>query len=297
MNRLVTGALGQLGSEIRRICSEDGAQSDHYIFSDVSSVPGKETLYLDITNLEAVRIVCRSERVDVIVNCAGYTDVEKAESDIAFADLLNGKAPANLAKVAAETGATLIHISTDYVFSGQGCRPYLETDESDPAGVYAVTKLEGEIAVQRSGCRSIIIRTAWMYSPYGRNFLKTMLSLTAERPFVNVVCDQVGTPTYAADLAETIVGIISSRRLDATGIYHYTDEGVASWYDFAKAINDFAGHRCDVRPCLSSEFPSKVRRPHYSVLDKSKIRSTFGLSIPHWTESLRRCLERLDDEK
>ena len=297
MNILVTGALGQLGTEIRAAVKALGPSEDHYIFSDVASVPGEDILCLDITNSDAVRIVCASEKVDVIVNCAAYTDVEKAESDLDFADLINHRAVANLAKVAAAKGATLIHISTDYVFDGENYKPYSEEDTPAPLGAYAVTKFAGEKAIQSSGCRYIIIRSAWLYSTHGRNFVKTMLGLTASRDNVRVVCDQIGTPTCATDLAGLIVKIIKERLTDRTGIYHFTDEGVASWYDFAHAINVYAGHGCDVQPCLSADYPTKARRPHYSVLDKSKVKRTFGVSIPHWTGPLKDCIDKLQNEK
>ena len=291
MNILVTGANGQLGTEIRNLSEGMGHR---FIFSDVNAVPGRETVYLDITNLEAIRIVCASEAVDVIVNCAAYTDVAKAEDDIGFADLLNHVAPGNLAAVARERGATLIHISTDYVFHGDASVPYREDDEPHPLGVYGSTKLQGEDAVRSSGCKYLIFRTAWLYSPYGKNFVKTMRRLTEEKPLVKCVFDQVGTPTYAADLAAVILKVIADGALDRTGIYHYTDEGVISWYDFAQAIARLSGHTaCDIRPCHSDEFPSKAARPHYSVLDKTRVKETFGVEIPYWLDSLKECIKRL----
>ena len=294
LNVLVTGANGQLGREIRRLAAPDGP---HYLFSDVNRLPGEETLYLDITDIEAVRLVCESEQVDVIVNCAAYTDVERAERDSAMADLLNHRAAANLAQVAKERDAVLIHISTDYVFHGDRSEPYPEDWTTAPLGVYGATKLLGEKAVTESGCRYLIFRTAWLYSPYGKNFVKTMLQLTAERDSLSVVCDQIGTPTCAADLAALIVDIVAGRRFSPQGIYHYTDEGVCSWYDFACAIRDIAGNRCDIRPCRSSEYPAKAARPSYSVLDKTKVRRTFGVTIPHWHASLAACMERIRSEK
>ena len=291
MNILVTGANGQLGTEIRNLSEGMGHR---FIFSDVNAVPGRETVYLDITNLDAIRIVGRSEAVDGIVNCAAYTDVAKAEDDIGFADLLNHVAPGNLASVARERGATLIHISTDYVFHGDASVPYREDDEPHPLGVYGSTKLQGEDAVRSSGCKYLIFRTAWLYSPYGKNFVKTMRRLTEEKPLVKCVFDQVGTPTYAADLAAVILKVIADGALDRTGIYHYTDEGVISWYDFAQAIARLCGHTaCDIRPCHSDEFPSKAARPHYSVLDKTRVKETFGVEIPYWLDSLQECIKRL----
>lgn len=292
LNVLVTGANGQLGREIRRRVRRDGPR---YLFSDVSRLPGEETLYLDITDLDAVRLVSESEQVDVIVNCAAYTDVEKAESDTAMADLLNHRAAANLALVAKERGAVLIHISTDYVFHGNRSEPYPEDWPTEPLGVYGATKLLGEKAVTESGCRYLIFRTAWLYSPYGKNFVKTMIRLTGERDTLSVVSDQIGTPTYAADLAGLITDLIAARRFEPVGVYHYTDEGVCSWYDFACAIRDLAGNRCDIRPCRSSEYPTKAARPSYSVLDKGKVRRTFGIAIPHWYESLVNCMQRIDE--
>jgi dTDP-4-dehydrorhamnose reductase len=294
MNILVTGANGQLGTELRNASVGSG---NNFIFTDISQLPGVETVSLDITNTDAVRIICDSEDVDVIVNCAAYTDVEKAESDISFSDLLNHTAAANLAAVAAERKATLIHISTDYVFDGEGCVPYKETDMPSPLGAYGVTKYAGERSVMNSGCKYLIFRTAWLYSPYGKNFVKTMVRLTGANETIKVVFDQVGTPTYAADLARLIVKIISDGMLDRTGVYHFTDEGVISWYDFAVAVNRLCGHSCNVTPCHTGEFPVKARRPKYSVLDKTLVKETFGVSIPYWYDSLVECIARLEKEK
>lgn len=290
MNILVTGANGQLGTEIRNAAR---GSSHSFIFTDVNSLPGVETVYLDITNIDAVRIIADSEMVDVIVNCAAYTNVNKAEDDIAFADLLNHEAAANLATVAAERKATLIHISTDYVFDGESCIPYKEDDTPSPTGVYGITKYSGEKSILSSGCNYLIFRTAWLYSPYGGNFVKTMMKLTSDNPSIKVVFDQVGTPTYAADLASLIVKVINDNMLDRTGIYHFSNEGAVSWYDFAKAICSIKGNVCDIQPCHTEDFPSKVRRPHYSVLDKTKVKETFGISIPYWLDSLKDCMNRL----
>ena len=290
MNILVTGANGQLGTELRNLSS---GSSNHYIFSDVNSVPGLETLSLDITNRQAVRLVCESEQVDVIINCAAYTNVDRAEDDYAMADLLNNKAAGNLAIIAAERGATLIHISTDYVFHGNASAPYREDWSPSPLGVYGVTKLDGERAIRESGCKWFIFRTAWLYSPYGKNFVKTMMRLTADKDSLTVVADQVGTPTYAADLASLIVKVVDEGLLDKGGLYHYSNEGVISWYDFAKTICELSGNCCDIRPCRSDEYPSKAARPHYSVLDKSKVKRTFGISIPYWKDSLKACIQRI----
>ncbi|MBR6212514.1 MAG: dTDP-4-dehydrorhamnose reductase [Bacteroidales bacterium] len=293
MNVLVTGANGQLGHEIR---NASAACAHRFIFTDVSQAPGLETVYLDITNIDAIRIICASEDIDVIVNCAAYTDVEKAESDISFADLLNHTAAANLAEVACERKATLIHISTDYVFDGEGNVPYRESDVPSPLGAYGVTKFAGERSIMNSGCKYLIFRTAWLYSPYGRNFVKTMARLTGTNETVRVVFDQTGTPTYAADLAAVIVKVISDGMLDRTGIYHFSDEGCISWYDLAVAVGRLCGHACRVLPCHTDEFPTKTRRPKYSVLDKTLVKDTFGIEIPYWYDSLVDCIQRLQKE-
>ena len=290
MNVLVTGANGQLGNELRNAAA---SSRDRFVFTDVSSIPGVETVYLDITNLDAVEIICDSERIDVIVNCAAYTNVDKAEDDSATALLLNSTAAGILAKVAADRGATLIHISTDYVFHGDRTIPWREDWPTDPLGVYGSTKLLGERKIADSGCKSIIFRTAWLYSPYGNNFVKTMLRLTAERDFLKVVFDQMGTPTYAKDLADLIVKVINEGLLEKTGIYHYTDEGAISWYDFAKAICEIGGNTCDIRPCHTGEYPSKADRPRFSVLDKTKVKETFNITIPYWRDSLAECIKRI----
>ncbi|MDI9550809.1 MAG: dTDP-4-dehydrorhamnose reductase [Bacteroidales bacterium] len=293
MNVLVTGANGQLGTEIREVSA---GSRNRYLFSDVISYPGAETLHLDITNQDAVRLVCESEQVDVIVNCAGYTNVDKAEDEPAMAELLNSVAVGNLAKVAADRGATFIHISTDYVFQGDRPEPCREDWPTFPLGVYGSTKLSGEKEIEKSGCGSILFRTAWLYSPYGKNFVKTIRQLTAERPSIKVVFDQIGTPTYARDLAKVIVNIIDNNLLNNTGIYHYSNEGAVSWYDFAKAICELSGHACDVQPCHTEEFPSKARRPRFSVLDKSKVKQVFGIEIPYWRDSLKECIQKIENK-
>lgn len=291
MNILVTGANGQLGTELRGVAAQSG---NHYVFSDVNAVPGRETVYLDITNIDAVRIITESEHIDVIVNCAGYTDVEKAEDDAAFADLLNHAAVANLAAVAAERGATLVHISTDYVFDGRSSVPYREDDLKGPTCTYGATKYAGECSVLESGCKYLIIRTAWLHSPYGKNFVRTIRRLTSEREQIKVVFDQTGSPTYALDLARVLVGIIDGGGLAKTGVYQYTDEGVCSWYDFALEIAVLSGSRGRILPCRTAEYPTKATRPAYSVLDKSLIKKTFGIEIPHWKDSLRDCIRRIE---
>ena len=293
MNILVTGANGQLGSELR-IVAEGSA--DHYIFTDVNDVPDVETRKLDITDPAAIRALVKDEQIDVIINCAAYTNVDAAEDNLALARLLNATAVGYLAAAMKEREGLLVHISTDYVF---GAEPYntpcREDQKGTPTGVYGLTKLEGEQAILASGCRHLIIRTGWLYSEFGKNFVKTMLQLTATRPQIQVVFDQTGTPTYARDLAAVIFEILSERRFEGReGIYNYSNEGVCSWFDFARQIASMAGHTdCDIRPCHSDEFPSKVHRPAYSVLDKTKIKKTFGVRVPYWTDSLRRCLSRM----
>lgn len=293
LNILVTGANGQLGRCLR---DESRGSRNRYIFTDVSELPGLETTYLDVCNGDALDIVADSENVDVIINCAGYTNVDRAEDETHLADLLNHVAAANLAATARRRSATLIHISTDYVFGGDSCTPIKEDAAPAPLGVYGATKLAGEDAVRASACRYIIIRTAWLYSAYGKNFFKTMLSLTASHPSIKVVCDQTGTPTYAPDLASLIVGIIDGGKIGHTGIYNYTGEGVCSWYDFAHAICKRAGNKCQVNPCRSEDYPTRARRPHYSVLDKSLVKSVFGVTVPHWTDSLDKCFQELEND-
>ncbi len=289
MNILVTGANGQLGNEMRNV-TRDSAH--HYIFTDVAE--------LDITDATAVEKMVADNDVKVIVNCAAYTNVDKAEDDRELAELLNAKAVENLAVAIRRNDGLLVHVSTDYVFGGtRNNTPCREEEAANPTGVYGETKLHGEEAVIRSGCHYLIIRTAWLYSEYGKNFLKTMLDLTATKPSLKVVFDQTGTPTYAYDLAAAICDIIEQRKYEGRdGIYHYSNEGVCSWYDFTKAIAEYAGHTaCDIQPCHSDEFPSKVVRPSYSVLDKTKIKTTFGLKVPYWTDSLKKCIDNLQHQQ
>ncbi len=293
MNILVTGANGQLGNEIR-LFAKDSA--DRYIFTDVNQAEGAETTYLDITDLEAVSAMVRDNGVKCIINCAAFTNVDAAESNEALAEKLNATAPENLALAMKEAGGLLVHISTDYVFGKEPYNtPCRETQKGTPTGVYGLTKLHGEQRIAATGCRHIIIRTAWLYSEFGKNFCRTMLTLTATKPQLKVVFDQCGTPTYAGDLAKAIVDIISARKDEGNeGIYHYSNEGVCSWYDFTKMIAEYSGQTgCDIQPCHSDEFPSPVTRPAYSVLDKTKFKQTFGLEIPYWTDSLKKCITNL----
>ncbi len=270
--------------------------ADHYIFTDVSQAEGVETTFLDITDLDAIRTMVRKNDVECIVNCAAYTNVDAAESNEALAERLNADAPKYLATAMKEVDGLLVHISTDYVFGKEAYNtPCTEERTGTPTGIYGETKLHGEQYIRESGCKHLIIRTAWLYSEFGKNFCKTMLSLTATKPQLKVVFDQVGTPTYAYDLAKAIVDIITARTYGGnSGVYHYSNEGVCSWYDFTKMIAEYSGQTgCDIRPCHSNEFPSPVTRPSYSVLDKTKIKETFGVSVPYWTESLRLCIQRL----
>ena len=336
MNILVTGANGQLGNELRiaasslafavPVChSERSEESLRFIYTDVVDASEESvamlrrlggagvdtsTRRLDITDLDAIRALVREERIGAVVNCAAFTNVDAAEEKGDLAELLNAKAPENLAVAMKEVNGLLVHVSTDYVF---GAEPYntpcREDQAGTPTGVYGLTKLHGEQAIRRVGCAHVIIRTAWLYSEFGKNFVRTMLNLTATRPQIKVVFDQTGTPTYAGDLAAAILTVLadygsersschserSEESYPRTGTYHYSNEGVCSWFDFARTIAEMAGQlsACDIQPCHSSEYPSPVRRPAYSVLDKTKIKATFGLSIPYWTDSLRRCLSAL----
>ena len=292
MNILVTGANGQLGNEMR-IIAQDGR--DNYIFTDVNQVEGLETIFLDITDLEAVRRMVSEHQVKAIVNCAAYTNVDAAESNEELAEKLNAEAPENLAKAMKEVDGLLIQISTDYVFGKESYNvPCREEQKGTPTGVYGMSKLHGEQRIIATGCHYVIIRTAWLYSEFGKNFCKTMMHLTATKPQLKVVFDQVGTPTYALDLAKAIAVVLE--RFDGTqnGIYHYSNEGVCSWFDFTKMIAEYNGTTgCDVQPCHSSEFSSPVARPSYSVLDKTKIKEVFGVLVPYWTDSLKQCIRNL----
>lgn len=305
MNILVTGANGQLGNEIRIVSA---ASEDSYIFTDVADSSEEsiamlrklagdkishDTLKLDITDIDAIRKMVKDNDIKVIINCAAFTNVDAAEDKAEFAELLNAAAPGHLALAMKEVRGVLFHISTDYVFGANSYNtPCSEDQQGTPSGVYGLTKLHGEQAIEASGCEYVIVRTAWLYSEFGKNFVKTMLSLTSSKPSLKVVFDQVGTPTYALDLARVLYSLITERAYKGhSGIYHYSDEGVCSWYDFTKMIASLSGHNaCDIQPCHSDEFPSKVIRPAFSVLDKTKIKQTFGLSIPYWLDSLKVCI-------
>ena len=299
MNILVTGANGQLGNEMRIISKQT---SYNYLFTDVVEAEGVETILLDITDAEAVEKMVQEQHINCIVNCAAYTNVDKAESDAALCRKLNAAAPKILSEAMKKAGGLLVQISTDYVFGGDPYNtPCREDQKGTPTGVYGETKLEGERYIENTGCDYVIIRTAWLYSEFGKNFVKTMLNLTASKPALNVVFDQAGTPTYALDLAVAIEAVLNDYAAEKpqngyskTGIYHFSNEGVCSWYDFTKVIAELAGHTaCDIQPYHSNEFPSPVKRPAYSVLDKTKIKQTFGLKIPYWTDSLKVCMSNM----
>lgn len=291
MNILVTGANGQLGNEIQIVSRKS---TNHYIFTDVCE--GYQNL--DITNLEAVRKAVKENDVKCIINCAAWTNVDKAETAGDIVEILNAVAPENLAKAMKEVGGLLVHVSTDYVFGGDPYNtPCKEDMKGTPTGVYGLTKLHGEEKIQAVGCDHIILRTAWLYSEFGNNFVKTMLNLTATKPQLKVVFDQTGTPTYAGDLADAIFNIVENKKFEGhSGIYHFSNEGVCSWYDFTIKIAQIAGHTaCNIQPCHSDEFPSPVKRPAYSVLDKTKIKETFGIQIPYWEDSLKKCMANMNE--
>lgn len=299
MNILITGANGQLGNEMRIVSRNS---SNKYIFTDINQVEGLETTYLDITDLDSIRKMVVDNDVKIIVNCAAWTNVDACETDeklAALAEKLNAEAPKNLATVMKEVGGTLFHVSTDYVFGQElyntPCNP---DQKGTPTGVYGSTKLHGEQNIISSGCKYIILRTAWLYSEFGKNFCKTMMNLTATKPQLKVVFDQCGSPTFAYDLAAAIYYIIENGKYQGnTGIYHYSNEGVTSWYDFTKMIARIAGNTsCDVQPCHSDDFPSPVKRPSYSVLDKKTFKDTFGLSVPYWVDSLEVCIKNLQNQ-
>ena len=296
MNILVTGANGQLGNEIRIVAKQS---QNNYYFSDIIAVSGVDTHILDITDANAVANFVKDNNINVVINCAAYTNVETAEDNYELAEKLNAEAPKILANCMKNVGGILVHISTDYVF---GKEPYNtpcdENQTGTPTGVYGLTKLHGEENIKSSGCNYLIIRTSWLYSEFGKNFVKTMLNLTSTKPELKVVFDQVGTPTYAYDLAKVIYEIVEQNKIIGNeGIYHFSNEGVCSWYDFTVAIAMMSGNTgCKIMPCHSNEFPSKVVRPSYSVLDKTKIKRTFGVEIPYWTVSLEKCIQNLKNQ-
>ena len=289
MNILVTGANGQLGNEIQLISK---TSKDNYIFTDVCDGYSK----LDITNIDDIRKAVAENSIECIINCAAWTNVDSAETAGEIVETLNAKAPENLAIAMKEVGGLVVHVSTDYVFGGDPYNvPCKEDQKGTPTGVYGLTKLHGEQNIQNSGAKYIIIRTSWLYSEYGKNFVKTMMNLTSTKPTLKVVFDQCGTPTYAGDLAAVIFDIVENRKYEGNdGIYHFSNEGVCSWYDFTKKIAEIAGNtECDIQPCHSDEFPSAVKRPSYSVLDKTKLKETFGIKIPYWTDSLKKCMSNM----
>ena len=306
MNILVTGANGQLGNEMHILAKNS---ADKYIFTDVvdaseesvtmlKKLAGEdintETEHLDITDLDAIRKMVADNNIDAIVNCAAWTNVDGAEDPEKYAivEKLNATAPENLAYAMKEVDGWLVQISTDYVFGKEPYNtPCKEDQKGTPTGVYGATKLLGEQKIIATGCKYVILRTAWLYSEFGKNFVKTMLNLTATKSQLKVVFDQTGTPTYAYDLATAIVAALKD---PVEGVYHYSNEGVCSWYDFTKMIAEDSGQTaCDIQPCHSNEFPSPVTRPSYSVLDKTKIKETFGIKIPYWTDSLKVCMRNL----
>lgn len=282
-NLLITGANGQLGNEMRNLLASD--RQFNSFFADIDT--------LDITDAHAVYHFVESNKIDIIINCAAYTAVDKAEDDLVVCAKINVDAVGNLAGTARNCGAKVLHVSTDYVFDGFNYQPYTEDDNTNPKTAYGITKRDGERLLLRTAPDSIIVRTAWLYSPYGKNFVKTMINLGREKEQLNVVCDQIGTPTCAADLAAAIYAIISADEW-LPGIYNFSDEGVCSWYDFAKAIHRLAGiGTCKVLPVRTKDYPTRAARPLYSVLDKSKIKKTFGIEIPHWEESLAKCIKTI----
>ncbi len=280
---LVTGANGQLGNELRLLAPQS-ADSCRFFFTDVQE--------LDITDRKAVYTFVENNRIDTVVNCAAFTAVDKAESEPERCDLLNHIAPGYLAEAVAAQGGTMVQVSTDYVFDGRACVPYREEDATNPQTVYGRTKLEGEEAVIRSCAGSMVIRTAWLYSTFGQNFVKTMMRLGRERESLGVVFDQLGSPTYARDLAAAILAAIDKGIVP--GVYHFTNEGVCSWYDFTRAIHRIAGiNSCNVTPIHTADYPVPAQRPHFSVLDKGKIKSTYGLEIRWWEDALKDCMENM----
>ncbi|RXK12261.1 dTDP-4-dehydrorhamnose reductase [Halarcobacter mediterraneus] len=287
LNILITGSNGQLGSEIKELSSD---YSYNFFFTDRIS--------LDITDKEDIKSFCKTNNINTIINCAAYTAVDKAQSDIENADLVNRKAVKKLSIVAKELNIKLIHISTDYVFDGKAFKPYCEEFQTNPQGIYGKTKLDGEKElININPKNSIIIRTSWVYSFYGNNFVKTMLRLGKEKESLGVIFDQVGTPTYAKDLAKTILDIIPQINNEKVEIYNYSNEGVLSWYDFAKEIMKMAKLNCKVNPIETKDYPTPAKRPHYSILNKNKIKTKFNIEIPYWKDGLHDCLKRLGERK
>ena len=285
---LVTGSNGQLGSEIKALTNND--HNNLYFFTDRDS--------LDITDQETIKSFIATNRIDTIINCAAYTAVDKAEEDEANANAINHLAVKYLAEIAKEENIKLIHISTDYVFDGTNYRPYVESDPTNPKSVYGATKLAGEKAMQEiNPANSIIIRTSWVYSSFGNNFVKTMLRLGKERDALGVIFDQVGTPTYAKDLAQTILDIVPQITNEKVEIYHYSNEGVLSWYDFAKEIMYMSKLECHIKPIETKEYPTPAKRPYYSLLNKAKIKKEFGITIPYWKDSVNACLKALGEKR
>ena len=284
-NILITGANGQLGNCLRDLAT---------VFQDKYNFYYTDVAELDITNAGAIEKFVAGNSIDIIINAAAYTAVDKAEDEVELAYRLNRDAVRNLAEVARNHDCLLVHVSTDYIFSGESCKPYMETDTPAPQSVYGASKLAGEQAIMESGCRAVVIRTSWLYSEYGNNFVKTMLRLGTERESVNVVSDQIGGPTYAGDLAKVIFRLIEVVPTeDKVGIYHFANEGVCSWYDFAKAIMEFGGKKCNVNPIFTSEYPSKARRPFFSVFNLRKTKTTTKMDIPYWRDSLRLIINKL----
>jgi len=285
MKILITGANGQLGNEIRELAPL--FPQYEFLYTDIAE--------LDITKEVDVNTYFGLHRPEAVINCAAYTAVDRAETDAETAFLVNATAPANLAKASQQQGAFMIHVSTDYVYDGLNYRPYTESDAVNPVSVYGKSKLAGEQEVLQSGARAIVIRTSWLYSAFGNNFVKTMIKYGRERDALNVVFDQAGTPTYARDLAKAILVILPQAMASGnTGIFHYSNEGVTSWYDFAKAIHELAGISCRVSPISTKEYPLPAVRPYFSVLDKSLIKNSFALEIPYWRDSLKECIKRLE---
>lgn len=287
MNILVTGGNGQLGSTLKDIVKSN-PHNNNYIFTDFNE--------LDITDFNNVRKYICDNDIKMVINCAAYTNVDGAENNPIITTMLNTNAVTNLSQIMRDVDGTLIHISTDYVFGSGYNTPIQEDDEMYPCNVYGITKSLGEIFIRKNSCKYLIFRTSWLYSEYGKNFVKTMLELTENKPELRVVFDQVGSPTYAYDLGKMIFDIIEKELYEGNeGVYHYSNEGVCTWYDFAKLINKYSGHKCNIKPCRTSELSYQAKRPSYSVLDKTKIKNTFGISIPYWTKSLRTCLKNIKE--